>query len=261
MATDNVLTAFAREFDQAYATKKPIAPISQRDPSLTLDDAYTIQLAQVAGWQAAGRVIKGYKVGLTSQAMQKQLGVDQPDFGHLTEAMFWLEHMPVPTAEFLQPKIEPEVAFVLGRDLAGPGVNAAEAIRAVDFVLPSIELIDSRVADWKIGLIDTVADNASSGGVVLGSTPVRLDKIDLPKVGCQLAIDSVTVATGVGAAVLGTPLNALVWLANTLGQRGVVFHAGDVILPGSVTASYAVQAGTVVSADFTDLGSVTAVFA
>ncbi|MDR0990821.1 MAG: fumarylacetoacetate hydrolase family protein [Propionibacteriaceae bacterium] len=255
------LAGFAEELLTAYRTKQAIAPLSERDASLTIDDAYDIQLAQVAAWTAAGATIKGYKVGLTSQAMRQQLGVDQPDFGHLTESMFYPEHSPIDTAIFLQPKIEPEVAFVLGRPLSGPGVNVADAIRAVDFVLPAIELIDSRVANWRIGIVDTVADNASSGGLVLGSNPTRLEDVDLARVGCNLMIDSTLIASGANSAVLGSPINALVWLANTLGQRGIAFQPGDVILPGSVTAAYPVQSGSVVAAEFAGLGSVTAVFA
>jgi len=259
--TDSRLTDHASQLLAAYRTKQAVAPLSERDPDLTIDDAYEIQLAQVATWLADGAVVKGYKVGLTSQAMQRQLGVDQPDFGHLTASMFHLEHNPIDTAAFLQPKVEPEIAFVLGRDLAGPGVTVPEAIRAVDFVLPALELIDSRIADWRIGIVDTVADNASSAGLILGSKPTRIDTVDLARVGCNLVQDGEVVATGAGAAVLGSPINALVWLTNTLGERGIAFRAGQVILPGSVTASYAVRSGSVVAAEFAGLGSVTAVFA
>ncbi|MDR1449986.1 MAG: 2-keto-4-pentenoate hydratase [Propionibacteriaceae bacterium] len=255
------LEGIAGALSGAYSSKQPVRPPIETDPSLTIDDAYAIQLLQVDAWLAGGAVVKGYKVGLTSKAMQNQLGVDQPDFGHLTAAMFHLDHTPIDTAQFLQPKVEPEIAFVLGRELAGPGVNVAEAIRAVDFVLPSLELIDSRVADWKIGIVDTISDNASSGGVILGSKPTRLADVDLTKVGCNLVIDSQIVATGAGSAVLGSPLNALVWLANTLGARGISFKPGDVILPGSVTAAQVVRAGSVAQASFANLGSVTAVFA
>jgi len=263
MASDDGtrLDDYARELLAAYQTKQAVAPLTERDAGLTADDAYAIQLAQVAQWQADGAVIKGYKVGLTSLAMQRQLGVSQPDFGHLMETMFHLDHNPIDTGQFLQPKVEPEIAFVLGRDLAGPGVTVPDAIRAVDFVLPALELIDSRIENWRIKFVDTVSDNASSGGLVLGSKPTRLDAVDLAKVGCNLVHDGEVIATGAGSAVLGSPINALVWLANTLGQRGVAFEAGQVILPGSVTASFAVQAGSVVAAEFAGLGSVTAVFA
>jgi len=252
---------FAQSLLGAYRTKTPIAPLIETDPSLTIDDAYDIQLRQIDAWKADGAVIKGYKVGLTSKAMQNQLGVNQPDFGHLTDRMFYLERNPIDTSAFLQPKVEPEIAFVMGAELAGPGVNVAEAMRAVDFVLPSLELIDSRIADWRIGIVDTIADNASSGGVILGSRPMKLCDIDITTSGCTLIIDSAVIATGAGSAVLGSPINALVWLANTLGARGISFAPGDVVIPGSITASQPVGVGSVVEAQFTGLGSVTAVFA
>jgi 2-keto-4-pentenoate hydratase len=255
------LSRFASALAEAYVSKSGIEPLSATDPTLTLDDAYAIQLIQVQAWCDQGATIQGYKVGLTSQAMQDQLGVHQPDFGHLTQHMFHLEHAPIAAAGFLAPKVEPEIAFVMGRELAGPGVNVAQAIRAVEFVLPSLELIDSRVRDWKIGLIDTVSDNASAGGVILGSQPKRLTDLDLTAVECGLSIDGRIVAAGVSSAVLGSPINALVWLANTLGTRGVRFQPGDVILPGSITVAQPVGAGTVARADFARLGSVTATFA
>ena len=255
------LNEIARALAGAYESKQAIDPPIQTHPDLTIDDAYTIQLLQINNWIDNGATIKGYKVGLTSKAMQNQMGVNQPDFGHLTDKMFHLERVPINTQDFLQPKVEPEIAFVMGRELAGPGVTVAEAIRAVDFVLPSLELIDSRVRDWKIGIIDTISDNASSGGVILGSKPTRVTDIDLTKVGCNMIVDSELVATGAGSAVLGSPLNALVWLANTLGARGISFKPGEVILPGSITAAQAVKAGSVAQAEFSGLGSVTAVFA
>jgi len=168
--------------------------------------------------------------------------------------------LPIDVSAFLQPKVEPEVAFVLGSDLAGPGVNAADAMRAVDFVVPSLELIDSRVKDWRIGIVDTIADNASSAGVILGSTKTSLKKVDPARVECRLRMDKELVATGFGSAVLGSPINALVWLANTLGARGISFRPGDVILPGSITPAQPVRSGSVAVAEFSTLGTVTAIF-
>lgn len=246
----------------AYSTRKPVDPLIELYPGIELDDSYEIQLLQIAKRLSGGAVtVKGHKVGLTSMAMQRQMGVDQPDFGHLLSDMFYLENMPIPAAAFLQPRVEPEVAFVLKRPLTGPGVTIAEAIAAVDFVLPSLELIDSRIRDWKIGILDTIADNASSGGVVLGSTPVPLEAVDLRRSGCVLHRNGEVVGTGAGGAVLGSPLNSLVWLANTLGVRGVTLEAGHVILPGSITASVAVEPGDNFTATFAGIGSVTARFA
>ncbi len=244
----------------AYSSRQPVEPLTGTYEGLTPEDAYEIQLLQVAHWLAAGARVAGHKVGLTSAAMQRQFGVDRPDYGHLLDRMFWPEHEPIPISRFLQPRVEPETAFVLARALRGPGVTAADAIAAVGFVLPALELIDSRIRDWKIGLVDTIADNASSGGVVLGSTPVPLSAVDLRLAGCNLHKNGELAGTGAGGAVLGSPLTALVWLANTVGARGVVLEEGQVILPGSVTASVPVGAGDAVTATFAGLGSVTARF-
>lgn len=245
----------------AYTSRHPVEPLTETYQGMTLEDSYEIQLLQIRSRLAAGARIKGHKVGLTSMAMQRQMGVDQPDYGHLLDGMFHLEHQPIPATAYLQPRVEPEIAFVLKRPLSGPGVTVAEAAAAVDFVLPALEVIDSRIRDWRIGLLDTIADNASSGGVVLGSHPTPLDRTDLRLAGCLLHRDGELVATGAGGAVLGSPLTSLVWLANTVGARGVVLEAGHVILPGSVTAAVPVTPGDSFTATFAGLGSVTAVFA
>ncbi|MBS4730309.1 2-keto-4-pentenoate hydratase [Mycobacterium sp. SM1] len=244
----------------AYRRGEPIDPLTDRFPGLNVDDAYAIQVAQVQRWTADGAVIKGHKVGLSSAAMQRQLGVDQPDFGHLTDSMFFLESQPIDSSRFLAPKVEPEIAFVLGRSLAGPGVTVAEAMAAVAFVTPALEIIDSRIRDWKIKLVDTIADNASSGGVVLGSSAVPLSQVDVRLIGGVIYRNGELAGSGAGGAVLGSPLNALVWLANILGARGVVLEAGHVVLPGSITAAVPVAAGDVVTTTFAGLGSVTARF-
>lgn len=245
----------------AYEKGEPISPLIESFPEATVTDAYRIQQEQVRAWVEGGDVIKGHKVGLASKAMQQQMGVDQPDYGHLLAGMFHLEHQPISARSFLQPRIEPEIAFVLGRPLRGPGVTVADAIRAVDFVVPALEIVASRITDWKISIVDTIADNASSGGVVLGSKPTALSDVDLRLVGCTLQIGADLVATGAGAAVLGSPINALVWLANTIGPLGIDLEPGHVVLPGSMTRAYPVKAGDTVFADMGQLGSVTAVFA
>ena len=251
----------ARLLFEAYASRRPVQPLTTTYDDLTLEDAYAIQLQQVEWFLAAGRTVKGHKVGLTSAAMQRLLGVDQPDYGHLLDDFFYLEHEPIPIDRFLQPRIEPEVAFVLRRPLRGPGVTAHEALAAVDFVLPALEIVDSRIEDWKIGLLDTIADNASSGAVVLGSTPTSVHDVDLRLSGAVMTQNGRVVGTGAGGAVLGSPLRALVWLANTVGARGVTLEAGQVVLPGSVCAMVPVAAGDTVTARFAGLGSVTARFA
>lgn len=253
-------SAIAKDLLAAYDSREPIAPLTETYEDLTLEDAYDIQLLQIEERISQGRIVKGHKVGLTSVAMQRLLGVSEPDYGHLLDDFFHLEHMPIPVDRFLQPRVEPEVAFVLKKPLHGPGVTVHEALSAVDFVLPALELVDSRIRDWKIGLHDTIADNASSGAVVLGSTPTDVSAVDLRLAGCTFHRNGQVVGTGAGGAVLGSPLNSLVWLANTVGARGVILEAGHVVLPGSVCAMTPVAAGDTFTATFAGLGSVTARF-
>jgi 2-keto-4-pentenoate hydratase len=242
----------------SYRTREPVDPLTPQFADAPLSVAYEIALAQVRAWEKAGDTVKGHKVGLASRAIQRQMRVAQPDFGHLTMSMFHLEHQPIPAETYIQPRIEPEVAFVLARPLRGPGVTIAEAAAAVDFTLPALEIVDSRIRDWNIGIFDTVADNASSGGVVLGSRPVRLNDVDLRLAGCNLYVNGTLVATGAGGAVLGSPLNALVWLANTVGPLGVTLEPGHVVLPGSMTGAVPVAPGDTVVAEIAGLGTVTA---
>jgi 2-keto-4-pentenoate hydratase len=245
----------------AYATRTPVPPLTATYTDISVDDAYAIQRIQANAWIKDGAVVKGHKVGLTSAAMQRQLGVDRPDFGVLTDRMFLPEGVTADIGRFLQPRAEPEIAFVLGKPLNGPGVTVAEAVAAIDFVLPALEIIDSRIADWKITLADTIADNASSGGLVLGSRPARPGDIDLSLTGCLLHRNGRLIDTGAGGAVLGgSPVNALVWLANVLGERGVALAAGHVILPGSVTAAVPVRPGDTISAAFDRIGTAAITF-
>lgn len=244
----------------AYRSGEAVDPLLRRWPDLDLDDAYAIQQRQVRSWLDAGRTLLGRKVGLTSVAMQRQMGVDQPDHGVLRDDMFQVEHEPIDLAGYLSPRVEPEIALVLGRDLSGPGVTLAAAAAAVDFVLPALEIIDSRIRDWKISIVDTIADNASSGGVVLGGSPVPLRDADVRLCGCNLYGNGDLIATGAGGAVLGSPLISLAWLANTLGRFGEGLRAGQVVLPGSVTAAKPVAAGDTWSATFAGIGTVTARF-
>ena len=244
----------------AYASGIPVPPLTASEPDLSVSDAYAIQLAQVAAWTTGGAVVKGHKVGLTSAAIQRQLGVSQPDFGHLLDTMFLPEGVTADIGRFLQPRAEPEIAFVLGKPLAGPGVTVAEALAAVDYVLPALEIIDSRIADWKITLADTIADNASSGALVLGGRPVRPDTLDLSLTGGLIYQNGRIEGTGAGGAVLGSPVNALVWLANTLGPLGAGLEPGHVVLPGSVCAAIPFGPGDTVSAAFDRIGTVSITF-
>ncbi|PBC51716.1 2-keto-4-pentenoate hydratase [Rhodococcus sp. ACPA1] len=258
MSSDQVQGA-AQRLLEAYRSGTPIDPLTPEFAPAELSTAYRIAQAQVEQWEKDGDTVKGHKVGLASAAIQRQMGVDQPDFGHLTASMFHLEHQPIPAATYIQPRIEPETAFVLGRPLTGPGVTIADAVRAVEFVLPALEIVDSRIRDWKIGIFDTIADNASSGGVVLGSRPVLLRDVDLRLTGCTLHINGELVATGAGGAVLGSPLNSLVWLANTVGPLGVTLEPGHVVLPGSMTKAFPISPGDSIVANMSGLGSVSAI--
>lgn len=250
----------AHQLLAAYQSGVPIEPPSSTHPGMAIEDAYAVQLLQVHELLARGRKVLGHKVGLTNARVQKQLGVDQPDYGHLFDDFFFLEHQPIPMSRFLQPRVEPEIAFVLRKPLRGPGVTVAQAIDAVDYVVPSIEIVDSRVADWRITIVDTIADNASSGAVVLGSTPTKLTEVDLRLVGCTFRKNGQVVGTGAGGAVLGSPISSLVWLANTVGALGVTLEAGHVVLPGSLTPVAPVTAGDTFTASFGGLGTVTARF-
>lgn len=245
----------------AEATATPIAPLSERFAGLDADDAYAIQQLQIADKVAAGRVVRGHKVGLSARAMQEMLGVDEPDYGHLLDDMFVAEDDLVPATDFCHPRIEPEVAFVLRSPLRGPGVHVADVIAATAFVLPALELIDSRIADWRITLADTIADNASSARVVLGGRGVSPLDVDLRTIGVALRRNGELVDTGTSAAVLGNPATSVAWLANTLHRFGVGLEPGHVIMPGSCTRAVDVAAGDTITADFTGLGTVRVTFA
>jgi 2-keto-4-pentenoate hydratase len=253
--TQDHRAAVAAALAQAYETRSPIDPPSE-SAAMDLDDAYAVQSLQVERWVSQGATVRGHKVGLTSRAMQTMLGVDQPDYGHLLDTMFVASGEHLTPARFLQARAEPEIAFVLGHDLEGPGVTLVDVVRATDFVVAALEIIDSRVRDWRITLVDTIADNASSGAVVLASRPVLPGALDLRLAGCNLYRNGALVATGAGGAVLGDPVRAVAWLANTLGARGVTLHAGDVVLPGSCTAACLLCPGDTVEADFAGLGPV-----
>jgi len=250
--------AIAAELLEAYRTREPVEQLTARY-ELTLEDAYAIQLAQVRTWTGDGAQIVGHKVGLTSAAMQQMLGIDQPDYGHLRDDMQHGDGDEIPADAFIAPRAEPEIAFVLKERLAGPDVSLDDAERAVGAVAPALELIDSRIRDWKIGLLDTIADNASSGAFVLGAQR-PLDGLDLPGLRCELSLNGEVAETGAGAAVLGNPLAAVVWLANTLGERGIALEAGHVVLPGACTKAIPFSAGDTVEASFAGLGAVGARF-
>jgi len=253
---DTDLQAHADALFEAERTRVAVAPPSERSPELTVADAYAIQGLNVARHVAAGARVAGRKIGLTSAAMQRMLGVSEPDFGALLDHMVIEDGDALPVATLLQPKVEAELAFVMGEDLAGPGVDSVAAARAAAGVVPAIEVIDSRVADWRITLPDTIADNASSGRYVLGARVTPVDAHDLRLVGCVLTRNGDVAETGAGAAVLGNPLRCVAWLANALGAHGDGLRAGDVVLAGAVHAAVPVAAGDHVHVEFAHLGAV-----
>lgn len=251
---------FAYDLITATTSGQAILPLRERFEGLDLDDAYAIQDGQLQHHLAAGRVLAGRKVGLTSLAMQKQLGVDSPDFGFFFTDMVHHEDATIPANSFISPKVEPEFGFVLKETLTGPGVTREQAAAAIGEVYPAIEIIDSRIEDWDIKLVDTVADNASCGAIVVGTTALDVSVANLSEVSCSLVIDGETVATGKGSAVMGDPIAPLAWLANVLGEQGVALEAGQLILPGSFTSAMPVVADSTATADFGELGKLTVNF-
>ena len=244
----------------AEATRIAVPPLAQTFPGLDVVDAYEIQLLNIGRRLTSGATVYGHKVGLSSKAMQEMMGVDEPDYGHLLSDMVLQENTPIPTDRYLIPRVEVEVGFVLGDDLPGDGCTVEDVLRCTEFVAPAIELIDSRIADWKIGLCDTIADNASSCGVVLGKERVKPDELDLTGIEATLSINGEQVAAGRSDAVLGDPTIAVAWLANKVAAFGVRLEAGHVVLPGSCTRAYDVRAGDAVVATFAGLGSVSLQF-
>lgn len=245
---------------RALKDRKAIDPLTETWPEVDVADAYQIQLVNVRRRLDEGAAIKGHKVGLSSVAMQQMLGVHEPDYGHLLDQMFCFENEGIPTDQFLQPRAEIEVAFVLGAPLAGPGVTVADVLRATEFVLPAIEIVDSRVADWRIRIQDTIADNASCGAVVLGARPTLLETVDPALIGAVLMKNGEIVETGCSGAVLGQPATAVAWLANKVAQFGIELEPGNVIMPGACCRMIPVAAGDVVRAEFDGLGPVSAKF-
>jgi len=232
--------------DELYAALtdvQVVEPLTNRHPDITIDDAYAIQQRLIARRLEAGETIIGKKIGVTSKAVMDMLGVYQPDFGMLTDAMVYNEGEAITASTLIQPKAEGEIAFILKRDLVGPGISAADVIAATEGVMACFEIVDSRIRDWKIKVQDTVADNASCGVFVLGDRMVSPLAVDLNTCGMVLEKNGEIVATGAGAAALGAPANAVAWLANMLGALGIPLKAGEVILSGSLAIMVPVQAG------------------
>lgn len=258
--TTPILDAANRLF-QAHQTGQPIPPIRDAFAAGDLDSAYQVQEANTRRWLESGRVLCGRKIGLTSKAVQQQLGVDQPDYGMLYTDMAVPDGWEVARSRMIQPKVEAEVAFVLGRDLTSEHLTMADMLRAVDFAVAAIEIVDSRIADWKIGIIDTIADNASSGLYVLGTQPKKLSDLDLRLCGMVMEHRGEPISVGAGAACLGNPLNAMLWLAQVMAAKGRPLQAGDTVLSGALGPMAPAAWGEVYEARISGLGSVRAAFA
>lgn len=254
------IEAVALKLRLAQKERSPIPPITPLLPTGDIAAAYRVQEANTTHALSQGRRLVGRKIGLTSVAVQKQLGVDQPDYGMLFADMGFGDGEEVPLSLVLQPKVEAEVALVLGRDLTADRHTIADIIRATDFALPSLEIVGSRIADWKIGILDTIADNASSGLFVLGTAPRKLDGLDLSLCGMSLRKGGEVVSTGVGRACLGNPLNAARWLADRMVALGRPLLAGDVLMTGALGPMVSISAGDAVEAEIAGLGTVRAGF-
>lgn len=249
---------FGDELFESLQTRVVVDPLSTREPDLTVDHAYRIQDHLIERRLALGDRIVGKKIGLTSRVVQKMLGVGEPDFGQLLASMAVSDTIAVDT--LIQPRIEGEVAFLLDRDLTGPGVTNADVLRATRAVLPCFEVVDSRIRDWKIKLVDTVADNASAGLFVLGYSMADPRTIDLSTCGMVLEKNGSVESTGSGAAALGSPVTCVAWLANALGRFGVSLKAGEIILSGSLGALIPVSRGDNFRLSIGGIGSATVRF-
>ena len=250
----------AADLAQAERSREPIAPLTAVYPDIDVVDAYEIQLINVRQRVAEGARVLGHKVGLSSLAMQRMMGVDEPDYGHLLDEMQVFEDTPVKAGRYLYPRVEVEVGFILAADLPGAACTEDDVLAATEALAPSIELIDTRITDWKIALCDTIADNASSAGFVLGEARVSPRDLDVKTIDAVLTRNGEVVAEGRSDAVLGNPVTAVAWLARKVESFGVRLRKGDIVLPGSCTRAIDAHAGDEFVADFAGLGSVRLLF-
>ncbi len=252
----------ALELRKAEETRIPVEQFTKRFPAMTIEDGYKISKAWVALKCQAGRTIRGHKIGLTSRAMQQAAQLSEPDYGTLLDDMFFEQGGEVPIDRFIVPKVEIELAFILGRPLAGPDATIFDVLAATDYVVPAIEIIDSRIirVDPATGSMrtirDTIADNAANAGIILGGRPIRPDALDLRWVSGLLMRNGVIEETGVAAGVLNHPANGVAWLANKLGRWGEGLAAGEVLLGGSFTRPVEAARGDVFHVDYGPLGSI-----
>ena len=239
----NIIQTLGDNLYQALRSNSVIDPITNQYPDMTIEDAYAVQKRMIDRRVQDGEVIVGKKIGVTSRAVMNMLGVYQPDFGYMMDRMIVNEGESIAMSTLIQPKAEGEIAFLLKKDLMGPGLSNADILAATECVIPCFEIVDSRIRDWKIKIQDTVADNASCGVFVLGDSAVSPRKVDLSTCGMVLEKNGEIIATGSGAAAMGSPVNAITWLANTLGRLGVPLKAGEVVLSGALAAMFPCAAG------------------
>ncbi|WP_216693582.1 2-oxo-hept-4-ene-1,7-dioate hydratase [Dietzia psychralcaliphila] len=256
----------AARLHEAEKTRTPIRQLSLQYPDMTIDDAYAVQRALVDLKIADGRTVRGRKIGLTSKVMQRAVSISEPDYGALFDDMFFDDGGVVPAHRFIRPRVEVELAFVLGETLKGPGVTLYDVLRASEFVSPALEILDARVemSDPATGhlrtIVDTISDNAADAGIVLGGNVVRPHDIDLRRVGALLSRNASIEETGLAAAVLGHPANGVAWLANRLAPHGVALQSGEIILAGSFTKPVFAEPGDTFVADYGPLGTVSVYF-
>jgi 2-keto-4-pentenoate hydratase len=250
----------AADLAEAERSRVPIAPLTDRNPTIDVVDAYEIQLINIRQRVAEGARVLGHKVGLSSKAMQEMMGVDEPDYGHLLDEMQVFQDPPVKAGRYLYPRVEVEVGFVLAEDLPGAECTEDDVLAATAAFVPSIELIDTRITDWKIKLCDTIADNASSAGFVLGAERVAPRDLDIKSIDAVLSCNGEVVAKGRSDAVLGNPVTAVAWLARKVEGFGVRLRKGDIVLPGSCTRAIDARPGDHFVAEFDGLGSVRLTF-
>lgn len=256
MLSDAVRKELAEELAVAERDRVPLDPLVARYPDIDVVDAYEIQLINIRQRIENGSRVIGHKVGLSSKAMQQMMGVDEPDYGHLLGEMEVFEDVPVDTSKFLYPRVEVEVGFVLGADLPGEDCTEEDVLKATVAYAPAIELIDTRIKEWKIGLCDTIADNASSAGWVLGPRRIAPDQLDIKNIDAVLTRNGEVVAEGRSDAVLGDPTIGVAWLARKVASFGVRLKKGDIVLPGSCTRAIDARPGDNFLAEFAGLGSV-----
>jgi len=262
MFTPEQIATLAAELDQAEKSRQQVEHFSKRYPDMRIEDGYAISREWVRQKIAAGRTVRGHKIGLTSRAMQLSSQITEPDYGTLLDDMFFAEGSDIPFERFIAPRVEVELAFILGKPLRGPGITLYDVLAATDWVVPAIEIIDARIEQFDRHtkaprkVFDTIADNAANAGIVLGGRPVRPDAVDLRWVSALLFKNGVIEESGVAAAVLNHPAQGVAWLANKLAPWGESLQAGEVVLGGSFTRPTPALPGDTFHADYGPLGSI-----